>query len=305
MRKQYRYIFACMLLLGACKKEAALTPSDAEDNLLTVKDNPADPTDHAIYQFFQSTGIPCFYNDTLSKKTQVDINGTVHTSVTLLKVYYSPGYGVDTRLHYSMPDVKSTVVPMLNLIKNELLPQIPTSVPLRSILFVDEMYLFKDMPIPYGENLDYPAAFAGFSGLVLKVVNPDTMDAASRKRWAGLALAALCFKKMTNTPSIDLPATFYSISRDAFQNEIYYTEFTGWYPDGSKVPEDFGILDHTAFLEFILTCSEQEDLKIYLNELFSYSKTELAAKYAAYPVVIQKLDVLRPLVASIGFKIPD
>jgi hypothetical protein len=298
------YMLASLLLLTACKKEN-LTASSAEDNLLTVKDNPADPTDHAIYQFFQGTGIPCFYNDTLSKKEQVDINGIPRMAYTLMKVRWSPAFGRDTMLQYRLPASKTSVIPMLDLVKNELLPLIPPSFSLRSILFTDLIFIYRDLQFPDRPNLDTMNAYGGFSGLVLTVVDPDTMDAASRKAWAGSAVAAICYKKLTSSSTINLANSFYNISRTAFQNEIYFTEFTSWFPDGSKVPEDFGIIDYSRFYEYILIGSELEDLRSYLDELFSHSSSALSAKYGAYPVTMEKFNVLRTIAENEGFQLPD
>lgn len=304
MSKYSSGLFAILLLMVACHKEAAIVPSNPEDVILTVKDNPSDPTDHAIYQFFQNTGIPCFYNDTLNSSRTV-INGVLRNNYTILKMNWSPATGKDTLVQYRLPANKVSIIPMLNLVKEELLPLVPPSIPFRSILFVDTLFSYADIRLPDTDPRVPKAAYAGFSGLVLPIVDPDTMNEASRKAWAGHALAALCFRKITQLSDIDLYKDFYSISRTAFQNDIYLTEFTSWFPDGSKAPEDFGITYYYRFYEFIIICSEQEDLQAFLSELFSHSRAELNNRYAAYPVVLQKLEVLRGIASNAGFKLPE
>jgi hypothetical protein len=304
MRNNKLLIFAYMLLVAACKKEAALQPVNAEENLLVVKDNPSDPVDHAIYQFYQSTGIPCFYNDTLSRKQVGVNNGVPRYFYTTLTVNWSPALGTDTFTQFRLPLEKSSLLSMLQLVKDELLPLVPEQIPIHSILFADTVFTYPAIPAP-----NYPLktelnAWAGLNTLVTRIVNPDTMNAASKKWYINSILQALCTKKLNNTPSVNLPATFFNISRKAYKNDIYVTDFTFQYPNGTRKPEEFGLLFYFDIFGYIITCSEQEDLRIFLEVIFNNTSAELNSRYAAYPVILEKINVLSALVRSAGFQLP-
>lgn len=290
-----------MALTTGCSKDSNLQASKKDDNLMSVKDNPADPTDHAIFQFFQQTGIPAFYNDTIARE-QVSENRFNYTKLSLA---YSPASGLDTLLKFQLPEDKTTIIPMLDFLRTELLPLLPPGVPIRSILFVDTLTIRPTIVIPDGPETVSLNAFGGFNTIAIKIVNPDTFTVTSKRSYIASILDALFFKKLTNSTTINLSSSFYSISRLAFGEEIYITDFTWTYPDLSKRPEDFGLIFYYPIYEFIITPSEQEDLHAYLLALFSNTTAEFTAKYAAYPVTLQKFGVIRNMVKDLGFQFAD
>ena len=301
MLRYFLYSLAFIALITGCSKDGKLEASKKDDNLMSVKDNPADPTDHAIYQFFQSTGIPCFYNDTIARE-QVSENRYNYTKLSLA---YSPVSGLDTLLKFQLPEDKTTIIPMLDFLKTELLPLLPPGVPIRSILFVDTLTIRPTIVIPDGPETVSLNAFGGFNTVAIKIVNPDTFTVASKRMYIAGILDALFFKKLTNSTTLNLSTSFYSISRLAFGEEIYITDFTWTYPDLSKRPEDFGLIFYYPIYEFIITPSEQEDLHAYLLALFSNTTAEFTGKYAAYPVTLQKFGVVKKMVKDFGFQFAD
>lgn len=288
-------------LITGCSKEGTLVESKKDDNLMSVKDNPSDPTDHAIYQFFQSTGIPCFYNDTIAR----ELVGDNRYNYTKLSLAYSPVSGLDTSLKFQLPGDKITIIPMLAFLKTALLPLLPSSVPIRSILFVDTLtdeltFQLPDQPPTYSMN-----AFGGFNTVAIKIVNPDTFSITSKRNYIGSILEALFFKKLTSSTTLDLTTSFYNVSRLAFGSDIYLTDFTWTYPDLSKRPEDFGLIYYYTIYEFIITPTEQEDLHAFLLALFSNTTAEFTAQYGAYPVTMQKFHIVKKMAEDLGYKFVD
>ncbi|MBO9635679.1 MAG: hypothetical protein J7578_21425, partial [Chitinophagaceae bacterium] len=183
-----------LVLMFGCKKEAALQAENADDNTLTVKDNPSDPVDHAIYQFYQSTGIPCFYNDTISRKEVGTVNGVPRYFYKRLTVNWSPALGVDTFTQFRIPLNKADLLPMLSLIKNELLPLIPDNIPIHSILFADTVFMYPTIWVPDRPAKTEMNAFSGFNTLVLRIINPDTLTAESKKHYLNDVLKEICVR---------------------------------------------------------------------------------------------------------------
>ncbi|NML21678.1 hypothetical protein HHL16_12375 [Pseudoflavitalea sp. G-6-1-2] len=302
---RYSFCFLCSwLLLAACKKESALQPSGIEETILTVKDNPNDPVDHAIYQFFQRTGIPCYYNDTLAKKEIGVFNGVPRYYYTRLTLAYSGAAGRDTAYKYNITSDKSKVLPMLQLLEHDLMPRIPSSVKLFSVLFVEDLAVRKNY-IPTYPELTALNSYGGFNTMAMRIVNPDTFSVESKKKYLAEALGTACYKRLTTLTDIDLN-DFYSISRKAFGDEIYNTEFTSWFPDQNRKPEEFGlILYYPVFEIFILTPMPEDDLRSFLDAVFLYSTAEFNALYQQYPLVIKKFKLLKDFAKQIGFQFPD
>ena len=306
MLKLSIYLLCFCLLLASCKKEAALQPSNLEENMMVIKDNPNDPTDHALYQFYVNTGMPCFYNDTIGKREVSETNGIKRYAYTRLMLAYSTAQGRDSMYRFTLPADKSKIVPLLDLLKTDVLPRLPKNRIVFSILFLDELEWKANIILPGDPEYKKLNAYSGFNTLGLRIVNPDTFTEASRKEYIGSILAQACFRKLNNTPEIDLRETFYSISRTAFGNDIYNTEFTSWFPpDQQRLPEEFGLILYYPIWGFIITPEEQDDLNAFLKAVFIYSTAEFTALYHNYPVTVQKFRVLKDMVRKAGFEFND
>ncbi len=121
-------VFLLALSMVACKKEAVPQPSNKEEFYLTVKDNPSDPVDHAIYEFYKTTGIPLYYNDTVAREQVGDSAGIPRYSYQRLAVRYSP-VGSQVNINFVLLTEKELVLPMLPFLKDSLLPRIPEIFP--------------------------------------------------------------------------------------------------------------------------------------------------------------------------------
>ena len=85
MRKnKFLYVLLLSVLFSACDKEDNLTPSNLGKDWFTIE-NSEDPVDRAIYQFYEETGIPVFYNDTIGQETRVDNWGNSYTHYEILQ----------------------------------------------------------------------------------------------------------------------------------------------------------------------------------------------------------------------------
>src|SRR5687767_6146065 len=158
-----------MLMTGSCsKKEAALAPSNKDENYLVVNDNPNDPIQHVVYELYKATGIPVFYNDTIARRQVGDSAGIPQYFYIKLMVNYSPATGASNNLNYTLLPKERRVKSMLDLLKNELLTVLP---PLPSVFLTDS--LFTPLPgIPIIRD-----AHVGFNTVAIRAVDPDTMSA--------------------------------------------------------------------------------------------------------------------------------
>lgn len=288
--------------MAHCKKEKALTPDNQEEEYLVVTDNPSDPVDHAIYGLYRSTGIPCFYNDTIHRKKIGDSAGIPLYSYIKLATAYSP-QGVDQNLHYTLLKNKQVVLPLLDLLQNELLPRVSNAVLIPSILFTDTLrtYYYQVLPQSIWIGLN---AYRGFNTVAIRTVNPDTMDAEERNRYIASILSVLAIHKLINTQSKKLENDVYSLSK-AIAPDCYNNSLSNLSPDGTKKPEDFGLIYYYELNGSIYTPLAADDTRAFLEAVCFYSPAAFNAKYSGYPVVLEKFRVVRAMVEESGFRLPN
>ena len=102
MRKnKFLYVLLLSVLFSACDKEDNLTPSNLGKDWFTIE-NSEDPVDRAIYQFYEETGIPVFYNDTIGQETRVDNWGNSYTHYEILQFSSSALGGTETPIRFRL-----------------------------------------------------------------------------------------------------------------------------------------------------------------------------------------------------------
>ena len=120
-------------LFAGCKKEDSLKPTEVRNWFEIIPTENMDAVDQKIYDIWQEYGIGVFYNDVLGyeDRGQVDENGDPVYYYEILK----PGYDLTSSanaaswvlLNFQDPEQKARILPMLELLENELLPIIKNS----------------------------------------------------------------------------------------------------------------------------------------------------------------------------------
>ena len=304
-----KIIHNCLLLLIltamiACRKEAAIEPSNKKEFQLTITDNPSDPTDHAIYQFYKATGIPLYYNDTVSRE-QVDvIAGVPVYSYQKLAVRYSPT-GTQTLITFTLLSEKENLLPLLPYLKDSLLPQLPTTFPMQSLLVVQSSSQRGGGNLPARRN----RPFVGFNTLMLPIVNPDAMSYLSNKKYIADVLATLAYKMLFPTYEKQLAAGFHSITQSTTSISMAIPHWlTDLRPDGTAQLEDFSFLpaSYMPALTPGMTPYKEYDLTAYLEAVFLFNNNTMMkfeTDFAEYPLIIKKYNFLRKLLKDMGFHI--
>jgi hypothetical protein len=297
-------LFLLALNIVACKKEAAPQPSNKEEFFLTVKDNPSDPVDHAIYEFYKATNLPLFYNDTVAREQVGDSAGIPIYSYQRLAVRYSP-VGTQVNINFVLLSEKEAVLPMLPFIKDNLLPLIPDVFPLQSLLLVQSSSQRATGGLAPRKN----KAFVGFNTLLLPTVNPETMSDSSKRKYIADVLATLAFKMLKPAYETRLAAEFHSITKSTTSSPLIYLQLlSSLSPDGNGTLEDFSFLP----MRFIqasapgYTPRPDDDLVSYIEVAFfyeNYAPANFETDYAAYPLMIKKFKVVKKILKEIGFQI--
>ena len=141
MRKnKFLYVLLLSVLFSACDKEDNLTPSNLGKDWFTIE-NSEDPVDRAIYQFYEETGIPVFYNDTIGQETRVDNWGNSYTHYEILQFSSSALGGTETPNPFSAYELcpKESVIDGLEFLREEIVPVLPESIKIRSFLLLKSL----------------------------------------------------------------------------------------------------------------------------------------------------------------------
>jgi hypothetical protein len=323
MKQKYMRItaplsLACMLMAGmlltvSCRKEKAVEPSNLDKNYFVIEDNPNDPIDHAIYEFYKNTGIASFYTDTIYKKliSKENENPPRYTYVTL-SLNYSPlsdGWAYFERL-----SSRERIPALLNLLQTEMVPKLPPDRTFPSIFFIDtfSVYINSNIQISHGWS-----SLHGFNTLGIMVKDVQAMNSEERKMYAASILAGIAEKRINELMSTRIQKEFLSISRAATRSifpadvDIYFgIPFMYLFPpEMVPPPKSIGFLFYPIFnLSGMLLDNmprESDDIRGFLTAVFYYTGQEFADLHPNETLLLKKFGIMRDFAKEAGFKLPE
>lgn len=297
----------------SCRKEKSPEPSNQDNNYFIITDNPNDPIDHAIYQFYKSTGIASFYNDSIYKK-RVSREGEIPERFTYIKLSlnYTPLGNANI---YSKPvSSKTNIPPLLQLMETEVLPKLPSDVIIPSILLIDSFsnqnQRIKNIKIPHGLTSIY-----GFNTVGIIVEYMEMMNNEERKMYAASILAGISARRLNDLYAARLQKDFFSLSRDVTKNTIPMDIYSGipWLlllpPGDEPPPKSIGFLFYPIFDypfgDYFNMPNEEYDIRAYLTAAFYHTTQEFTDLHPNETLVLQKFNIIRRFAKDAGFRIPD
>lgn len=317
-----RYIKLCCVLLSAillttsCKKEKALEPSNEDENYFVVTDNPNNPVDHSIYQFFTNTGIPVFYKDTIGKKRIPDSAGIARYTYITLSINY--GLFGNTQNNYTPLSSKAPIPAFLDLLKEQLLPRMPAGLHFNSILLIDSF--IHELPMNNLKFEDGWTTWQAFNTVAIMVKDVTVMNNEEKKMYVSSILAGIADKQINSLYANELQRNFYSISRTAASAVLNGTDiyiglpfFIFTDPSSVPAPEKIGFLRYMDVGLFgipdpYFTTSppnEANDLRAFLTASLNYTTQEFNTKYVNEELVLKKYGIIKNIAKQAGFKFPD
>jgi hypothetical protein len=285
-----KYILLCCVitLLCACKKDATpLKSADVTDPFIRM-DNASSEVDHQIFLLYKATGVPVLYTDTLTRSPLTILNVGYHitSSDSLITVGY---------LHNSI-DILAGV----NFIKNDILPSLGSSLRPYSMLLADSLYTYG---FSYLGKTKIPLnAYLGLQTLVIgrvseiKDMPTDTLKKYKKDIFKNILLTQL------NQHS-ELLKEFNAVSAEYYNKSAYGDgSIPGYIPYQPK--EAYGLLtDGSEFPGYYVTGDSFTDVGNYLDVVLVLSADEFAGRYADYPLVLSKYDLLMKVLTTVGFKL--
>lgn len=312
----YIHCIFAFLLLASCRKENAPSPSMLDENYFVIKDGSNNAVDYAIYEFYKSTGIASFYNDTIHKKQVSEANGIPLYEYKKLSLDYHPFGNSDN--YFKIISNKANIPSFLKMLEEELLPILPSDLRIPSILLVDSFWnnIFKMVNIQVEAGM---TALQGFNTIGMKVMDVEVMSTEEKKMYVASLLAGIAEFQINRLFAPQLQVDFFNVSRTAAKNIItgdVYNPAPIMYlfePNAEPTPASLGFLRYSRMelLPFApfndLECFplETEDLRAFLCAVFYYMPAQFTDLNSNDALVVQKFSLIRDLVSKAGFKIPE
>ncbi len=304
-------LLVSVITTQSCRKEKAIEPTNLDENYFVVKDNPNDPVDHLIYEFYKNTGIACFYNDTIAKK-QISKDGEVPArySYTKLSLEYAP-LG-KSYVYFDRLTSRSNIPAFLTLLQEEVIPKLPPNLIIPSIFLIDSLglpYPSANIQISQGWTAQY-----GFNTIGIAVKDVAAMSSEEKRVYAASILAGIAVKRINERYAGQLQREFFSVSREAVKNLIPVDVYLGYPyllmlpPELIPEPEEIGFLFHGTFLFGNMavpsTPHESDDIRAFLTAAFYYTDQSFSDKYNHQTLILQKFSIIRDFLKEVGFRFP-
>ena len=302
-------LYICFLALCAigssCRKEEVTVIPDYDKNWLVVEDKPDDPTIHANFQFYKETGIPVFVNDTIGSQQRKDVFGKDYTYYEVLSMVYSLGgiqSGAPPLIQSFSYCAKADVPAALAFLKTEIIPVLPKSVHVPSILLVENL----------SSNAFGSVAFKGFNTIVMAQISKiPTMNPASKAAYKGAILRAMLTNAVLSAKYNDILDKFYGVSRkymatrDAYGAYIYQlSSFVTGLPAGvTATPQAIGFLGVDARNIYYTPMSTFIDVTMYLEAAMGNTEAQFKQQYGANANIMLKYQYIRQILTDLGIPI--
>jgi len=282
-------LLAMLIVASACKKEAKLTALPGVNDPFIRTDNPNSIVDHTIYQIYENTQVPILYTDTVQKKplTIIDINYHLTGTNTLMAVRYLKN--------------QADLLTGINFVKNNIIPALGGPLKPYSVLIVDS--LIQDtagFTAATGYNYTTLNAYQDLNTLIIaNITKIKSMDTAAFTAYKTDIYTTILSVSLNNNPNT--LASFYAVST-AYYNNFINTQ--GGYSTPLPPPEQFGIVSvggEDLYGGYYIQ-GEDYDLSTFLNKYLTLSQQDFAQQYAAYPLMLEKYQILQQILTTLGFK---
>ncbi len=290
--KRYLSIYPLIGLLAflACKKEENPVASADIADAFIRHDNTVNEADHQIYLYYQESGIPVLYSDTLTTDP-----------VTTLRFGYNLT-SLDSLITFTRLQHNTDILEGLAFVKTQVIPYLGPQLKPYSVFLTDSLYSYTfDY---YGPHKVLLNAYQGLNTLAIGYVpSISKLDGASLRKYRGSIFKTLLAIPMGNASA--LLDNFYAVSAAFYNKSAYGTDNTPYYiPYQAK--EAYGLLsDGSESTTYYATGSQTDDLNRYLDVVLSLSEAEFTATYSSYPLVMDKYRYFKEALTALGFTMPQ
>ena len=305
-------MFVLLGVLSSCRKEQVTIFPDYDRNWLVVDDDPNDAVIHDTYLFYQDTGIPIYFNDTIGIQERVDVFGNTYNHYEKLSLVYSLG-GVQSGaipLVYSFTYCdKSDVPAALDYLEDNIISAIPQGIYVPSILLVESMQT----------NAFGTYAYKGLNTIVIGEVSKiPTMADTTRQKYKGAILRAILTNAVLDSKYSDLLYKFYDESRkfstqkDTYSMSMSYLNYNYYYNyidaggleySSSVTVQQLGFLSADPRNTWYTPMSTWIDVCMYIEAICGSTPAEFQQLYGSYPAIMAKYEYIEQILQDIGYQV--
>lgn len=286
--------FAIVLTMVQCSNEDEPEPSNLDINWYELQDS-SDPLDHLRFSIYQTTGVPIYYNDTIgSQERGEDAFGNNIIYYEVIDCSYSITSNT-TVTWITLPKVRDDIHEAVEMIRDDVLPNIPASMRPRSYLLVDSL-------IRRGDSNSYKYQDYTYKALMTTVVGElYEWSSIDKKNLAARIIAEEVASFIVTKSDLDL-TNFYTVSM-VNDKSLYNQEVrTGSADYPYKSWMEYGFLTYYKGASYSADknykcVSQATDVFNYLTECY-YSKltnrspNDFDTQYAGYPLIIEKYHLM-------------
>ncbi len=299
-----KYLIICYLLLTtlfSCEKEGALETTNTKEDYFTISPDATDPVSILRRDFFERTGVHLLFNDTLRHEQRgYNSDGSPYWFTEVI----DPAYGLTTsntrNYQYEYLSDETVMQKSINFIETYFLPRLGKQLRPYSILIVQQMYYLDDgYDSKWAPNVPtrYVTYFNGPRCFVINMSRigdtEEKVNSNCQKIFSDIIKAKI---KLLDDKTMD---EYYSIC------EAYYSktlaDFGLQYRPTMEELYPYGFIDPYDGYTYGWFPSKSLDLNNFIKAFFANSEEEFRTKYGAYPLLIQKYEVMKKIASDMGF----
>lgn len=288
------------LLCSCSDDDETLTPGMSIPNFFEVPENDNSEEAQIKRSFYNNTGIYLLFNDTLA--TYTDSHGTerietvdfgwsltASTTQTVRFEYFDD----DSRKKEIADKIERFFVPYLDVEGSAMRPY--------SILLFKNIESYNSYSYRW-KAIDYLSCIRCFGVNASSWVDID--DAVAKTTGKYLLRKLVDEKINSSDPLLD---EFYAISNEYYDSSPYEA-FPDWeYEQDITLVYKIGFLtyypDSWGDIEWDSFPYDSTDFRLFKDAIFNESETDFREKWADYPLIIQKYELLKKVIESLGINL--
>lgn len=306
--KKYYFILLSLVLLStvSCSNSDELTPSQAKENYFIPDDNATDEESVLRRQFFNDEKCYLLFNDTLQHRfIGNDANGepqyfteTVDISYTM---YNTNSYKYLYKYMASMAEKKAAV----DFLKKYILSHLSSKLCPFSWLLVNHITEYKSDGWDHYNYSSEPQYVIGQRCMAVSIASLSEMEDSEVKALAKKMLQGIVSNRISSQGSDVLKPVIEPV-------EALYGKSMGiGFP--STLQKNMEELNKRGFITpywlfkqynwiYRGYCPKKEDdLADFTDLVFNSTEEEVKAKYANYPIVVQRYEAMRQVFLNLGY----